>query len=265
MVRSSQPGFCAHQCQFFTVNFICFPIKNQIKNLKAFGLVLGCISPLILANKVVLPNYVNDTLSTIKSIHKEKCTALNGAPFIYSDLLSHPKRNEYDLTSLEIALIGASSSHSKFVKMVKEELKLKSVIIGYGMTETASAGTMTNISDAKECEKRAYESIGVPFPFTECKVVDQKTGHVVDHDTDGELYMRGYHIMKGYWDDPQRTAQAFDKNGWFKTGDIVSMDKDGYLYFRSRARELVVKNGINIYPVGYFIFRLFLVELFFQG
>lgn len=252
MVLSAQRELCVHQCQFFTVFFFDFYYlkkkKKQIK--KAFGLVLGCISPLILANKVVLPNFVYDTLSTIKSIHKEKCTSLNGAPFIYSELLSHPKRNEYDLSSLEIALIGASSSHSKFVKMVKEELKLKSVIIGYGMTETASAGTLTNISDAKECEKHAYESIGMPFPFTECKVVDQQTGQVVEHETDGELYMRGYHIMKGYWDDPQRTAQAFDKNGWFKTGDVVSMDKYGYLYFKSRARELVVKNGINIYPVG---------------
>ena len=212
----------------------------------AFGLVLGCISPLILANKVVLPSYAPDSVAILKAVHKEKCTALNGAPFIYGSLLSHSKRKEHDLSSLEIALVGASSVHSKFVRLIKDELKLKSVIIGYGMTETASAGTMTICSDT---EKHAFESIGVPFPFTECKVVDLKSGQVVPHDTDGELYMRGYHLMKGYWDEPQRTAETMDKNGWFRTGDIVSMDKDGYLYFKSRVNELVVKNGTSIYPV----------------
>ncbi|CAF0718136.1 unnamed protein product [Brachionus calyciflorus] len=213
-----------------------------------FGLVLGCISPLILANKVVIPSYRKDTLATLKAIEKEKCTAINGAPFIYSSLLSHPKRKDHDLSSLEIALIGASSAHSKFVRLIKDELKVKSVIIGYGMTETASSGTMTKVTDVEENEKHAYESIGIPFPYTECKVCDTKTGLVVPHDVDGELYMRGYHIMKEYWDEPQRTAEAIDKNGWFKTGDIVSMDKDGYLYYKSRAQEVVTKNGVSIYP-----------------
>jgi fatty-acyl-CoA synthase len=109
-------------------------------------------------------------------------------------------------------------------------------------------GTVSRVSDVEKGEKYAYESIGNPMPFTEVKIIDRKTGHTLPINQDGEVCVRGFSIMKGYWDEPEKTAEVIDKNGWFKTGDVCSMDEKGYLYFKSRSKEIVIRGGTNIYP-----------------
>ena len=116
------------------------------------------------------------------------------------------------------------------------------------MTETSCTGTMTQSEDASISDKFALESIGRPFPFVEVKVVNPKTNEILPRNEDGELCIRGYSVMKGYWDEPVKTAEAIDKHGWYHTGDIGTMDESGYLYYKTRSKELVIRGGVNVYP-----------------
>jgi len=119
------------------------------------------------------------------------------------------------------------------------------------MTETGCAGILTTASDIKKSEKYAYESIGAVSPFIEVKIVDQSTGQTVPRNTDGEIFIRSRFLMKKYWGDPEKTAESIDENGWFKTGDVASMDEHGYVFFKSRAKEIIIRGGTNIYPVNF--------------
>ncbi len=101
---------------------------------------------------------------------------------------------------------------------------------------------------AKKCEKRGYESIGRPFPFTETKIVDPKTNQIVDIGSDGELWVRGFNVIPEYWGEPKKTIETIDEKKWLHTGDICTMDKDGYLYFKSRSKDLIIRGGVNVYP-----------------
>jgi fatty-acyl-CoA synthase len=104
------------------------------------------------------------------------------------------------------------------------------------MTETSLLATMTHPCDEKRSYKHAYESIGRPIPFLECKIVDPKTKEILPLNTNGEVHLRGFNILRSYWNDQKKTDEAIDKNGWLSTGDICSMDEDGYLYFKSRSK-----------------------------
>ncbi len=114
------------------------------------------------------------------------------------------------------------------------------------MTESGCVGFLTNVSDNSISEKVAYESIG--RNFLETKIIDTTTNEIVPRNTDGEICMRGFSIMKGYYEDEEKTKSTIDKNGWLLTGDIGCMDEDGYVYFKTRVKELVIRGGVNIYP-----------------
>ena len=116
------------------------------------------------------------------------------------------------------------------------------------MTEASCCHSVTSVQDKYRSEKHAYESIGRPIPFSETKIVDPATGQIVPIDSDGELMLRGPNIMRKYWDEPEKTRESFDENGWLKTGDICSMDADGYLYFKSRNKDIIIRGGANLYP-----------------
>jgi fatty-acyl-CoA synthase len=187
-----------------------------------------------------------DTLSMIKAIHHEKCTAIKGAPILFIDMLNHPEFKNHDLSSLQYMLVGASTVPPSLLMEIKKKIGIKHVMTGIGMTESSAAGLTTRPSDIHD-PKLAYGSLGQPFPYCEVKIVDG-AGNLAKVNTDGEICMRGYHIMKGYWDDPVKTAETIDKNGWLHTGDIGCMDENGYTFFKSRAKEVIIRGGVNIYP-----------------
>jgi fatty-acyl-CoA synthase len=162
------------------------------------------------------------------------------------DIINHPELKKYDLSSLDTMLIGASTVPKDLLLKIKEKLKLTNIIIGYAMTESGCAGGLTNTRDIEVSEKAAYESIG--RNFIELKIRDPATGQIVPRNTDGEICLRGYSIMPGYYDDEEKTKETIDRNGWLLTGDIGQMDEQGYIYFKSRAKEIVIRGGINIYP-----------------
>ena len=131
-------------------------------------------------------------------------------------MINHPEREKYDLSSLENGILGGSTVPADLLNKMKLILKLKDVIVGYGMTETSFAHTVTTYMDKHKSYKHAYESIGRPLPFTETKIINPTTGHTLPLNTDGELCIRGPHIIKEYWDDKEKTAATI-KNGWYKT------------------------------------------------
>lgn len=228
-------------CQESFAN-ICMPIPI----FHIFGLTTGIISSITNGNSCVFPHIFPETLSTIKAIASEKCTAIKGAPTIFMDIVNHPELKNYDISSLETMLIGAATVPKDLLLNVKEKLQLKNIIIGYAQTETGCAGSLTNANDVNVSEKGAYESIGKNF--IEMKIRDTETNQIVPIGTDGEICFRGFSIMKGYHDEPEKTKETIDEDGWIATGDIGNMDEDGFLYFKSRQKEMVIRGGVNIYP-----------------
>ena len=219
---------------------ICIPIPI----FHSFGLITGVLEPLIFGGKAVFPSFLPDTLALIKALHNEKCTSVKGAPVIFIDMMNHPERKKHDLSSLKYMLLGASTVPKDIVVKMKQELQIPNIVIGYGMTESSAAGLITRPDYG---EDEAFQTIGQPFPFMEVKIVD-KERNLVPSNTEGEICLRGYGIMKGYYDEPEKTAEAIDENGWLHTGDIGCMSEHGYVTFKSRAKELIIRGGVNIYP-----------------
>lgn len=229
---------------------ICVPIPI----FHTFGLVMGTLSPIVNGNRATFPSFYPDTPSTLKAIAQEKCTRLVGSPTIFQDLVNSPEREKHDLSSLEAVLMGASIVPKDLILKLKNQLKIKHILIGWAMTETACSGILTKGSDIQLSERHAYESIGTVSPFIEIKVMNTSTNTICDHNVEGELWTRSKMNMKGYWSDPVKTAETIDKDGWLRTGDIVRMDSDGYVYFQSRIKEMIIRGGANIYPVEIEIF-----------
>jgi fatty-acyl-CoA synthase len=163
-------------------------------------------------------------------------------------LLNHPERSKHNLSTLKNAVLGGASIPPDLLKKMIEELKIENICLGYGMTETSLCHSVTVKTDKYKSVKQAYESIGRPIPFTETKIVDLATGHIVALNIDGELLVRGPHIIPEYWDEVDKTNESIDKKGWLKTGDVCSMDKDGYIYFKSRNKDIIIRGGANLYP-----------------
>lgn len=206
------------------------------------------MTPLLGGSTTVFPFFFPDTVATMKAIHEFKCNSLRGPPTIFFDLLNHPERSKFDLSSLDNALFGGSTCPPDLLKRLRDELNLKQIIVGYGMTETSLCATLTTATDVNRSHKFAYESVGRPLPSTEVKIVDPKTKQILPLNTDGELCIRGYNMMKGYWDEAEKTKETIDENGWLHTGDIMHMDEHGYLYFKTRVKDLIIRGGANVYP-----------------
>jgi fatty-acyl-CoA synthase len=224
---------------------LCIPIPL----FHIFGLGFGVFAPLLGGKESILPFYLPDTPATLKAITDFKTESMMGAPTILIDLLNNPDRKtKYDISSLKNILLGASAIPKDLILKLNAELKLDNIILGYGMTETSLGQSLTRFDDAQKSFKHAFESIGRPLPFTECKIVHPETNKIVPLQEDGELCLRGFNIISEYWDEPKKTAEAFDKHGWFKTGDICHMDEQGYLYFKSRCKDIIIRGGVNIYP-----------------
>jgi fatty-acyl-CoA synthase len=149
----------------------------------------------------------------MRAIESERCTALKGSTVIFLDLINHPDLRKHDLTSLQHILFGGAVVPKDIILKIKNTLNLKSAHIAWGMTEITSSGTCTVDGDLLKSEAHAFETIGTAMPYTETKIVDPKTGELVERNKDGEICIRSYGVIKGYWEDPEKTAEIIDKNG----------------------------------------------------
>jgi fatty-acyl-CoA synthase len=204
--------------------------------------VLGCTTH---GATIVLPAPSFDPAATLQAVQDERCTSLYGVPTMFIAQLAHPDFASYDLSSLRTGIMAGSPCPVEVMKQCISAMHMDEVTICYGMTETSPVSTQTGPHD--EIDKRVG-TVGRVHPHVEVKVVDPATGRCVERGESGELCTRGYSVMLGYWDEPDKTAESVDTAGWMHTGDLATMDDDGYLNIVGRIKDMIIRGGENVYP-----------------
>jgi fatty-acyl-CoA synthase len=228
---------------------VCIPVPLY----HCFGMVMGNLSCITHGAAMVYPSEGFDPLATLEAVAEERCTALYGVPTMFIAELGHPEFRRFDLSSLRTGVMAGAPCPIEVMKRCVSEMNMREITIGYGMTETSPLSTQTSCDDPIE---RRVGTVGRVHPHVEIKIVDAD-GRIVPRGTAGELCTRGYSVMLGYWDDPEKTAQAIDPAGWIHTGDLATMDQDGYCNIVGRLKDMVIRGGENIYPreIEEFLFR----------
>ena len=210
-----------------------------------FGMVMGNLACTSHGAAIVIPAPTFDPAATLRAVAEERCTSLYGVPTMFIAELGLPDFDSYDLTSLRTGIMAGSPCPVEVMKRVIDEMHMGGVAICYGMTETSPVSTMTRPDDDLA---RRTETVGRTMPHLETKIVDPATGLTVARGTTGELCTRGHTVMLGYWEEPERTAEAIDAARWMHTGDLAVMDDDGYVAINGRIKDVVIRGGENIYP-----------------
>ena len=219
---------------------VCIPVPMY----HCFGMVIGVLACVTHGAAIVFPGEGFDPLATLETVAKYRCTSLYGVPTMFIAELDHPEFARFDLTSLRTGMMAGSPCPVEVMHRCIKDTHLDEVTIGYGMTETSPVSTQTRIGDQLE---KQVGTVGRPHPHIEIKVVDAE-GRIVPRGVPGELCTRGYSVMRGYWGDAEKTAEAIDAAGWMHTGDLATMDDDGYLVIVGRIKDMVIRGGENIYP-----------------
>jgi fatty-acyl-CoA synthase len=219
---------------------ICVPVPFY----HCFGMVMGNLASTSHGACVVIPAPTFDPAATLRAVAEERCTSLYGVPTMFIAELGLPDFAEYDLTSLRTGCMAGSPCPVEVMKRVISEMHMEEVTIAYGMTETSPVSTQTAADDSLD---HRTATVGRVHPHVEVKVVDPATDLLVPTGTPGEFCTRGYSVMIGYWNEPEKTAEVL-RNGWMHTGDLATMDADGYLNIVGRIKDMVIRGGENIYP-----------------
>jgi fatty-acyl-CoA synthase len=194
---------------------------------------------------MVIPAPAFDPVATLRAVQDERCTSLYGVPTMFIAELGLPDFAEYDLSSLRTGIMAGSPCPVEVMKRVVDEMGMAEVTICYGMTETSPVSTQTGADDDLD---RRTSTVGRVHPHLEVKVVDPGTGLTVPRGTPGEFCTRGYSVMLGYWQEPEKTAEVLDPARWMHTGDLAVMDGEGYLNIVGRIKDMVIRGGENLYP-----------------
>jgi HIP---CoA ligase len=197
----------------------------------------------ILSGATTYPAAVADISVLLDLVSRERITMLPGTPTLFTSILNHPERDRYDLSSLRLSAIGAASVPVDLVKRMQSEL-FETVVTGYGLTETTGVSTMSRFDDSPEVVSR---TVGRALPGVAIRVVD-RTGEDVETGVTGEVLVRGFNVMKGYFEEPEQTAEVLDAEGWLHTGDIGTLDDAGYLAITDRLKDMYIVGGFNAYP-----------------
>ncbi|MER7654200.1 AMP-binding protein [Streptomyces albidoflavus] len=220
---------------------ICLPVPFY----HCFGMVMGNIAATTHGACIVIPGPVFDPVTTLTAVAQERCTSLYGVPTMFIGELNLADFASYDLTSLRTGIMAGSPCPEEVMKRVVAEMHMAEVSICYGMTETSPVSTQTRRDDSLA---HRTGTVGRVLPHLEVKVVDPGTGITVERGEAGELCTRGYSVMLGYWEEPERTAEAVDPAGWMHTGDLAVLRRDGYVEIVGRIKDMIIRGGENIYP-----------------
>lgn len=209
-----------------------------------FGMVLASLLCVCRGATMVLPCEAFDAEAVLRSLGAERCTAFHGVPTMFIGLLEHPSFPGAELSSLRTGIMGGAPCPMEVMKRVIEDMGMREITIAFGMTETSPVSFQSHVDD--EITRRVT-TVGRVHPHLEAMIVDG-TGNVVPRGVAGEVLVRGYAVMQGYWGDPARTAEAVDAAGWMHTGDLGVLDAEGYLQIVGRAKDIVIRGGENIAP-----------------
>ena len=228
---------------------ICIPVPLY----HCFGMVMGNLAAVTSGATMVYPGEGFDPLATLQTVAQEKCTTLYGVPTMFIAELDHPRFAEFDLSSLRTGIMAGAPCPVEVMRRVNEQMNMREVTIAYGMTETSPVSFQSATDDP---EDRRVSTVGRVHPHVEVKVVDLE-GRVVPRGERGELCTRGYSVMLGYWDEPEKTADVLDAAGWMHTGDLAVIDAEGYCNIVGRIKDMVIRGGENLYPreIEEFLYR----------
>jgi fatty-acyl-CoA synthase len=228
---------------------LCIPVPLY----HCFGMVMGNLGCLTHGATMVYPSEAFDPLATLQAVSEERCTALYGVPTMFIAQLDHPEFDKFDLKSLRTGIMAGSPCPIEVMKRVQSKMNMHEVTIAYGMTETSPVSTQCATDDPVE---RRVSTVGQVLPHIEIKIVDTE-GKAVARGETGEFCTRGYSVMKGYWNDEEKTREAIDDGGWMHTGDLATMDAEGYVNIVGRLKDMVIRGGENVYPreIEEFLYR----------
>jgi fatty-acyl-CoA synthase len=233
--------FVGELCNYTEADRICIPVPFY----HCFGMVMGNLAATSHGACMVIPSPTFDPAATLRAVQDERCTSLYGVPTMFIAELSVPDFADYDLSSLRTGIMAGSPCPVEVMKQVIERMSMTEVGICYGMTETSPVSTQTRADDSLD---RRVSTVGRVGPHLEVKVIDPATGVTVPRGTPGELCTRGYSVMLGYWEQPDKTGEAVDSARWMHTGDLAVMDEEGYLAITGRIKDMVIRGGENVYP-----------------
>ncbi|MGO8829452.1 MAG: AMP-binding protein [Steroidobacteraceae bacterium] len=241
--------FCGEGMRLTADDRMCVPVPL----FHCFGMVLGVLASVTHGAACVFPGEGFDPLAVLQAVSSERCTALLGVPTMFIAELEHPRFREFDLSSLRTGMMAGSPCPIAVMRRVIAEMHMPEVTIGYGMTETSPASFQTRHDDPLE---RRVSTVGRVHPHVQVKIIDAQ-GRVTPRGTPGELLTRGYSVMRGYWDDPERTREAIDAAGWMHTGDLAVIDEQGYCNIVGRVKDMIIRGGENISPreIEEFLYR----------
>jgi fatty-acyl-CoA synthase len=219
---------------------VCIPVPMY----HCFGMVLGLLAAMTHGAASVLSGEGFDPLAVLETVARERCTALHGVPTMFIAELDHPRFGEFDLSSLRTGIMAGSPCPIAVMRRVIAEMHMPEVTICYGMTETSPVSFQTRPDDPLELR---VGTVGRVHPHVQVKIIDAD-GRVTPRGAAGELLTRGYSVMRGYWDDPERTRDAIDAGGWMHTGDLAVIDEQGYCNIVGRVKDMIIRGGENVYP-----------------
>jgi fatty-acyl-CoA synthase len=210
-----------------------------------FGMVIGNLGCVTHGATMIYPSEMYDAEEVLKAVEKDGATAVYGVPTMFIAELEHPNFEKYDLSTLRTGVMAGSPCPIEVMKKVQTIMHMPHMQIAYGMTETSPVSTQTKMGTPLE---KQVSTVGQVHPHLEIKIIDPETRKVLPIGKEGELCTRGYSVMKGYWDDEQKTKEAIDDNGWMHSGDLAVMDEEGYINIVGRIKDMIIRGGENIYP-----------------
>ncbi len=228
---------------------LCIPVPLY----HCFGMVMGTLGCVTKGAAMVFPGEGFDTGATLRAVQAERCTGLYGVPTMFVAILDHPDFASFDLGSLRTGIMAGAPCPIEVMKKVVSLMHMEEVTIAYGMTETSPVSFQSHVDDPLE---KRVSTVGRIHPHVEVKIIDAD-GSTVAVGERGELCTRGYSVMKGYWDDADRTSESIDADGWMHTGDLATIDAEGYCNIVGRVKDMVIRGGENVYPreVEEFLYR----------
>ena len=233
--------FVGDACAYTEEDRVCIPIPFY----HCFGMVMGNLACSVFGATMVVPSPTFDPEAVLRALQDERCTSLYGVPTMFVAQLGHPGLADFDLSSMRTGIMAGSPCPTEVMRRVIDDMGMGEVTIAYGMTETSPVSTQTSTDDSVE---HRVSTVGRVLPHVESKIVDPDTGELVPRGEGGEYCTRGYHVMLGYWNDPEKTADAIDADGWMHSGDLATMDDDGYVNIVGRIKDMIIRGGENIYP-----------------
>ncbi|GBF15950.1 long-chain-fatty-acid--CoA ligase [Rhodococcus sp. Br-6] len=233
--------FVGELCGYTERDRVCIPVPFY----HCFGMVMGNLACTSHGAAMVIPGPAFEPAATLAAVQAERCTSLYGVPTMFIAELADPDFDSYDLSSLRTGIMAGSPCPVEVMKQVIERMGMAEVSICYGMTETSPVSLQTRRDDSID---QRVSTVGRVGPHLEVKIVDPATGLTVPRGEAGELCTRGYSVMLGYWNNPEKTSEAIDSARWMHTGDIGVMDSDGYVAITGRIKDMVIRGGENVYP-----------------